>query len=155
MKIDDFEKPKNTEDDFFKMAEEQWKPKNNYVEENIFSRIKNILPVFLPIITFILLIVIGAATVFFRMQLSAMNENLIYLNKIVNTIDTASLQSEITAMGKKIEGINKENDKLKSDVAYLKNELDTIKARKEKIDAPVQKKPAAQKKPANKNHRVR
>jgi len=151
MKIDDFEKPANTEDDFFKMAEEQWKPKNNYGEETVVSKIKHFLPLVVPVIAFILIIIIGAATFFLRMQISTMNENLVYLNKIVSAIDTAGLKSEMTALEAKIERISNENDKLKSDLVHLRNEIESIKARKEKADTSAQKQNAAKKKVVGKN----
>ncbi|MCX5812698.1 MAG: hypothetical protein NT178_09165 [Proteobacteria bacterium] len=150
MKIDDTEKQINIDDDFFKMAEEQWKPKEKVGENSAVAKIKHLLPVFLPI-TFILIIIIGAATAFMRTKIIDMDESLIYLHKIVSSIDTAALRSEMTAMEAKIERINKENDKLKSDLAQLNNEMEIIKARKEKADMPVQKQPAAKKKVVSKN----
>jgi septal ring factor EnvC (AmiA/AmiB activator) len=116
------------------MAEEQWKPKNNYGEETIISKIKHLLTLFLPVITFILIIIIGAATVFLRTQISTMNDNLIYLNKIVSNIDTASLKSEMTAIETKIGAVSKENEKLKSELARLESVIESIKAKKEKAD---------------------
>jgi sensor histidine kinase YesM len=149
MKIDDTGKQIKIDDDFFKMPEEQWKPKEINGENGTVEKIKHLLPILMPIV-FILIIIIGAATIFLRMQISVINDNLIYLNKTVSNIDTASLKSEMTAMETKIERLNKENEKLKSEMAHLGNEIEAIKARKEKTDTSAQKQPAAKKKAVNK-----
>jgi regulator of replication initiation timing len=153
MQIDDIGKQIKSDDDFFKMSEEQWKPKEIERQGGIVEKIKNFLPFLLPV-TFVFIIIIGAATFYMGMQISTLNQNLIYLNKIVTTIDTASLKSEIAEMGTKIEVINKENDKLRSELTHLRSEIEVIKARKEKIDTPAAKKKVVGKNPG-KNPRTR
>jgi hypothetical protein len=155
MKIDDTEKQINIDDTFFKMSEEQLKSRENYGENGAVAKIKLLQPSLLPIIAFILIIVIGTATAFLRARIINMNENLIYLNKIVSSIDTAGLQSGITAIEAKLEYVNKENDQLKSEVVHLKNEMEALKAKKEKADALTQKQPAARKKTVSKSPRTR
>ena len=158
MKIDDTEKEIKIEDDFFKMPEEKWKPKEidgeNDLESGAVAKIKSLLPVLLPI-AFILIIIIGAATVFLRMQISTAKGDIINLDKKVSNIDFAAFKSEITAIETKLERVNKENDRLRSDVAQLRSELEAVKTRKEKADTPAQKQPTAKKKAAGKNPRMR
>ncbi len=153
MQIDDIGKQIKSDDDFFKMSEEQWKPKEMESKGSIVEKIKNFLPFLLPI-AFVFIIIIGAATIYMGIQISTLNQNLIYLNKIVTTIDTASLKSEITEMGTKIEVINKENDKLRSELTRLRSEIEVIKARKEKIEASAVKKKVVGKNPGR-NPRMR
>ncbi|MCX5806142.1 MAG: hypothetical protein NT010_08775 [Proteobacteria bacterium] len=150
MKIDDTEKEIKIDDDFFKMPEEHLKPKINIEEEGFASKINHLLPVLLPVVI-ILIIIVGAATIFLRMQISTTKGDIINLDRKISSIDFASFKSEITAVNTKLERISKENDKLKSDLAQLKNEMETVKARKEKADASAQKQPAVKKKVANKN----
>jgi Skp family chaperone for outer membrane proteins len=150
MKIDDTEKEIKIDDDFFKMPEENLKTKINIEEEGFASKINHLLPVLLPVFI-ILIIIVGAATVFLIMQLSAAKGDIINLDRKISSIDFASFKSEISAFDTKLERISKENDKLKSDLAQLKNEIEAVKARKEKADASAQKQPAVKKKAANKN----
>jgi peptidoglycan hydrolase CwlO-like protein len=154
MKIDDTEKQIKIDDDFFKMPEEQWKPQENNMEDGAVAKTKHLLPVLLPI-AFILIIIIGAATVFLRMQISTVKGDIINLYKKVGNIDISSFKSEMSAIEAKLDHIKNENDKLKSDLAQLRNEIEAIKARKEKADAAIQKQPVAKKKAVNKNPRVR
>jgi len=154
MKIDDTGKQIKIDDDFFKMPEEQWKPKEIDGEGSAVEKIKNLLPLLLPI-AFVLIIVIGAATAFLRMQISVVKGDIVNLDKKVSNVDFAAFKSEIAAFQTKLERINKENDKLKFDLAQLRNEMDVIKARKEKSDMSAQKQSAAKKKAASKNPRTR
>jgi hypothetical protein len=150
MKIDDTENEIKIDDDFFKMPEEHLKPKINIEEEGFASKLNHLLPVLLPVFI-ILIIIIGAATIFLRMQISTAKGDIINLDRKINGIDFASFKSEISAVNTKLERISKENDKLKSDLAQLRNEIEAVKTRKEKADASAQKQPAVKKKAANKN----
>jgi hypothetical protein len=154
MKIDDTEKQIKIDDDFFKMPDEHWKPQEIDEENSVNAKIKKLLPLLMPI-AFVLIIIIGAATVFLRMQISATNGDVINLDKKVSSIDLAAFKSEVTAIETKLERVNKENDKLKSDLAHLRNEIEVLKARKEKIDTPASKQPSAKKKAVGKNPRTR
>jgi hypothetical protein len=150
MKIDDTEKQIKIDDDFFKIPEMQLKPKENEGENGAVAKIKHLFPVLLPI-AFILIIIIGAAAVFLRMQISTSKGDIINLYRKVDNIDIGSLKSDMTAIESKLERINKENDKLKSDVAQLRNEMEALKTRKEKADTSTQKQPASKKKIVGKN----
>jgi hypothetical protein len=150
MKIDDTEKQIKIDDDFFKMPEESLKPKISMEEDGIAVKISRLLPVILPV-AIILIIVIGVATVFLRMQISTVKGDITSLDKKVSNIDFAAFKSEMAAIEARLDKVSKENDKLKSDLTQLKSEMEAAKARKEKAETSVQKQPAVKKKVANKN----
>ncbi len=154
MKADDTGREIKIDDDFFKMPEEPLKPIVNNEDSGIAAKIKNLFPILLPAVL-ILIIIIGIVTVFLRIQISAAQNDIVTLNNKVSSIDMSDFKSSIAAMDEKIESVNKENDRLKSDLAQLRNEMVAIKAKKEKADASVQKKVVPKKKAPAKSSKTR
>jgi len=150
MKADGTGREIKIDDDFFKMPEEPLKPIIKDEDNGITAKIKNLFPLLLAA-ALILIIIIGVVTVFLRIQISAAQSDITNLNNKISSIDVSDFKSVIAAMDEKIERVNKENDKLKSDLTQLRNEMVAMKAKKEKADTPVQKKVVPNKKaPAKK-----
>jgi hypothetical protein len=113
----------------------------------------------LSIALLILIVIVGAIAVYANLRLSALRTEIEETKGI--KAEMSSLQSGFEA---RFEAFNREKTGLKSEIAQLRNELETMKNARKKADAesqkkqqtaqaaPAKKKPAA-KKPPQKDHR--
>jgi len=132
-------------DEFFKMPPDHWESKGIKEENGIMSRLKILMSILMPIVL-LAVIVLCAAAIFLWKDVGAMKTSLNQLNSKINSIDTAGVKSQLVVVETKVEHMAKENEKLKNEIAKLNDEIETLKAKKEKQE--VYKQPAKKKKPA-------
>jgi len=154
MKIDEDDKKTKVDDDFFKIPLQQWNVQEKNFQQNRISRAKELLPYLSPV-SLVLTILIAIATGYLWMQISSLGTGIENLNVKVSGMDTTSLKSRLMTAEAALEHVNKENNNLKSELAHLRNEMEAMKARKEKAEAAALKQVPAKKKAIGGSARTR
>jgi hypothetical protein len=154
MKIDEDEKTTKIDDDFLKIPLHQWNVQEKNREKCGTSKIREFLPYLSPV-SLVLIILVAIATGYLWMQVSALSTGIKSVNAVIGTMDVGSLKSRLAIAETALEQINKENGHLKSELAKLSNEVDVMKAKREKAEAAASKQPPTKKKAAGGMGRTR
>jgi hypothetical protein len=154
MKIDEDDKKTKSDDDFLKIPLHQWNVQEKTRDKYGISKMKELSPSLLPV-SLILIILLAMATGYVWTQVSTLNTGIKNMNLAVNSLDVGGLKSRLMVAETSIEEMRKENGRLKGEFARLTNEMEAMKARKEKADAVALKQAPAKKKPAAANKRTR
>ena len=154
MKIDEEDKKTKIDDDFLKIPMHQWNVQERSRDKYGISRVKEFLPHLAPV-SIVLIILLAIATGYLWTQVSALNAGIKNLNLTVGSMDVDSLKSRLVAAETSLARMDKENGRLKAELAKLANEMETMKARREKADAAALKQAPAKKKAAGGSTRAR
>jgi hypothetical protein len=154
MKIDEEDKKANSDDDFLKIPLHQWNVQERTSDKYGISRAKEFLSYLAPA-SLVLTILLALATGYLWTQVSSLNAGIKNLNLMISSMDVESLKSKLAAAENSLAHVDKENGRLKAELAKLTNEVEAMKARKEKADAAALKQAPAKKKAVGGSTRTR
>ncbi|MCX8021712.1 MAG: hypothetical protein N2745_02950 [Syntrophorhabdaceae bacterium] len=133
-RLNEKEKEIRITDEFFKTPPDHWETKGSREDNGFTSKLKNVLSILTPIM-FVVIIVLSVAAVFMWKDIGTLQTSIKTLNSKINSIDTAGLKSQLVVLETKVEHMAKENEKLRNEIAQIHNDIDALKAKREKAEA--------------------